>query len=122
MTLCEVYSAVRLTAEFGRGFSWSNLQNMRLFFLAYRDRLLPKCQMPSSILIGEKKQAASSKSAIAASTARADQQPHFQKETRSFDRTHPPQRCQYPRQFISALFTIRRGFEAATARVGQGGG
>src|SRR6266699_1177798 len=35
----------RLTAEFGRGFSRSNLQNMRLFFLAYHDRLPPKRQM-----------------------------------------------------------------------------
>src|SRR5262245_55070191 len=49
----------RLTAEFGRGFSRSNLQNMRLFFLAYRDRLLSKRQMPSGKLIGEKNQTVS---------------------------------------------------------------
>ena len=46
----------RLTAEFGRGFSRSNLQNMRLLFLAYCDRLPPKRQMPSGKLIGEKSQ------------------------------------------------------------------
>src|SRR5213594_3817875 len=46
----------RLTAEFGRGFSRSNLQNMRLFFLAYRDRLPPKRQMPSGKLINERSQ------------------------------------------------------------------
>jgi hypothetical protein len=63
----------RLTAEFGRGFSRSNLQNMRLFFLAYRDRLPQKRQMPSGKLIGEKSQTASGESALAASTARPDQ-------------------------------------------------
>ncbi len=68
----------RLTAEFGRGFSRSNLQNMRLLFLAYCDRLPPKRQMPSGKLIGEKSQTESSASALAASTARPDQQPHFQ--------------------------------------------
>lgn len=35
----------RLTGEFGKGFSRSNLQNMRLFYLAY-----PKCQTVSGIL------------------------------------------------------------------------
>src|SRR5450759_2399394 len=39
--------AERLTAEFGRGFSRSNLQNMRNFFLLYQDRLPHICQMPS---------------------------------------------------------------------------
>ena len=39
--------AERLTAEFGRGFSRSNLEYMRKFFLTYRDRLTEKSQMPS---------------------------------------------------------------------------
>ena len=39
-----------LTDEFGRGFSRSNLQNMRKFYLTYRDRLPEKCQMPSGKL------------------------------------------------------------------------
>jgi predicted nuclease of restriction endonuclease-like (RecB) superfamily len=39
-----------LTAEFGRGFSRSNLQNMRKFYLAYAERLPEKCQTPSGIL------------------------------------------------------------------------
>lgn len=39
--------ALELTAEFGKGFSRSNLQNMRKFYLAYADRLPEKCQMPS---------------------------------------------------------------------------
>ena len=39
--------AERLTAEFGRGFSRSNLEYMRKFFLTYRDRLPEKSQMPS---------------------------------------------------------------------------
>jgi predicted nuclease of restriction endonuclease-like (RecB) superfamily len=68
----------RLTAEFGRGFSRSNLQNMRLFFLAYHDRLPPKRQMPSGKLPGEKSQTASGASTLAASTARPDQQSPFQ--------------------------------------------
>lgn len=42
--------AERLTAEFGRGFSRSNLQNMRNFFLLYQDRLPHICQMPSGKL------------------------------------------------------------------------
>lgn len=39
-----------LTTEFGRGFSRSNLQNMRKFYLTYADRLPEKCQMPSGKL------------------------------------------------------------------------
>jgi predicted nuclease of restriction endonuclease-like (RecB) superfamily len=39
--------AERLTAEFGRGFSRSNLEYMRKFFLTYRQRLPQKSQMPS---------------------------------------------------------------------------
>jgi hypothetical protein len=39
--------AERLTAEFGRGFSRANLQNMRSFFLLYRDRLPRIRQTPS---------------------------------------------------------------------------
>lgn len=39
-----------LTTEFGRGFSRSNLQNMRKFYLAYAARLPEKCQTPSGIL------------------------------------------------------------------------
>ncbi len=42
--------SVELTAEFGKGFSRSNLQNMRKFYLSYSDRLTEKCQMPSSKL------------------------------------------------------------------------
>jgi predicted nuclease of restriction endonuclease-like (RecB) superfamily len=42
--------AASLTEEFGRGFSRSNLQNMRKFYLAYRDCLPEKCQMASGIL------------------------------------------------------------------------
>ncbi len=40
----------RLTEEFGRGFSRSNLQNMRNFFLLYQDRLSQIGQMPSDKL------------------------------------------------------------------------
>ena len=39
--------AQQLTGEFGRGFSRSNLEYMRKFFLIYRDRLPDKSQMPS---------------------------------------------------------------------------
>lgn len=42
--------SAELTGEFGRGFSRSNLQNMRKFYLAYPDRLLEKCQTPSGKL------------------------------------------------------------------------
>lgn len=44
-----------LTDEFGRGFSRSNLQSMRKFYLAYRDRLPEKCQMPSGKLAPKQK-------------------------------------------------------------------
>lgn len=37
----------RLTSEFGKGFSRSNLQNMRNFFLLYQCRLQHIAQMPS---------------------------------------------------------------------------
>jgi predicted nuclease of restriction endonuclease-like (RecB) superfamily len=47
--------AASLTDEFGRGFSRSNLQNMRKFYLTYRDRLPEKCQMPSGKLAPKQK-------------------------------------------------------------------
>lgn len=53
----------RLTEEFGKGFSRSNLQNMRNFYLIYRDRLPKKCQMASGKLIeGHKGQTVSGQS------------------------------------------------------------
>ena len=44
-----------LTEEFGRGFSRSNLQNMRNFYMAYCNRLPEKCQMASGKLTGGRK-------------------------------------------------------------------
>lgn len=41
----------RLTKEFGKGFSRANLQNMRNFYIVYRNRLPQKCQMVSGKLI-----------------------------------------------------------------------
>ncbi len=41
------------TAEFGRGFSRSNLEYMRKFYLAYKDRASQISQMPSGKLTGE---------------------------------------------------------------------
>jgi predicted nuclease of restriction endonuclease-like (RecB) superfamily len=52
----------RLTTEFGRGFSRTNLKNMRLFFLAYRHRTPPIGQMPSGQLVPKKSQMASGQS------------------------------------------------------------
>ena len=40
----------QLSGEFGRGFSRSNLEYMRKFFLIYRDRLPDKSQMLSGVL------------------------------------------------------------------------
>lgn len=42
--------AEKLTVELGRGFSRTNLEYMRKFYLAYRDRLAQKSQMPSGEL------------------------------------------------------------------------
>lgn len=47
--------AASLKYEFGRGFSRSNLQSMRKFYLTYRDRLPEKCQMPSGKLAPKQK-------------------------------------------------------------------
>lgn len=47
----------RLAKEFGKGFSRANLQNMRNFYIVYRDRFPQKCQMPSGKL--QKKRTAS---------------------------------------------------------------
>ena len=44
-----------LTEEFGRGFSRSNLQNMRKFYLTYADRLPGKGQTASGTLPAEEK-------------------------------------------------------------------
>jgi predicted nuclease of restriction endonuclease-like (RecB) superfamily len=49
--------SVRLTVEFGIGFSRSNLQNMRSFFLLWQDRMPKICQQPIGKLeIGGKSQ------------------------------------------------------------------
>mgnify|MGYP000166839786 CR=1 FL=1 len=45
----------RLTEDFGKGFSRSNLQNMRNFYMIYRNRLPDKCQMASGKLIERQK-------------------------------------------------------------------
>lgn len=51
-----------LTEKFGRGFSRSNLQNMRNFYMIYCNRLSEKCQMPSGKLVeGRKSQISSNK-------------------------------------------------------------
>ncbi|MEZ4730785.1 MAG: DUF1016 N-terminal domain-containing protein [Caldilineaceae bacterium] len=42
--------STHLTEEFGRGFSVSNLEYMRRFYLTYPNRLLPKSQTVSGIL------------------------------------------------------------------------
>ncbi len=47
--------AASLTEEFGRGFSRSNLEYMRRFFLAYQDRRPAISQKPSGILAAEQK-------------------------------------------------------------------
>jgi len=47
--------STELTAEFGRGFSRSNLEYMRKFYLAYKDRALAISQMPSGKLADERK-------------------------------------------------------------------
>ena len=49
--------SAQLTEEFGKGFSRSNLQNMRSFFLLWRERVLEICQQPVGKLEdGEKSQ------------------------------------------------------------------
>ena len=42
--------SVRLTEEFGKGFSRSNLQNMRTFFLLWQNRVPKICQQPTGEL------------------------------------------------------------------------
>ncbi len=55
----------RLTEEFGRGFSRSNLEYMRKFYLTYRDRLPEKSQIASGKLqAAEKSQKLSGKSGL----------------------------------------------------------
>jgi len=44
--------SARLTEEFGRGFSRSNLQAMRNFFIVWRDKIPRICQKPSGKLLG----------------------------------------------------------------------
>ena len=54
-----------LTREFGRGFSRTNLEYMRRFYLAYRERVLPKSQTPSGRLDApSKSQTLSGKSSV----------------------------------------------------------
>ena len=56
--------SAKLTEEFGRGFSRSNLQNMRSFFLLWEDRLPKICQQP----IGKLAEAEISQQPVAKST------------------------------------------------------
>jgi predicted nuclease of restriction endonuclease-like (RecB) superfamily len=49
----------RLTAEFGHGFSKSNLEYMRRFYLEYCNRVVKIAQMPSGQLVPKKSQMAS---------------------------------------------------------------
>ena len=54
--------SAELTKEFGKGFSRSNLEYMRKFFLAYQDRVPQILQMPSAnFLTNQKSQMASGK-------------------------------------------------------------
>ncbi|MBX3729439.1 MAG: hypothetical protein KF858_09665 [Candidatus Sumerlaeia bacterium] len=56
----------RLTAECGRGISRSNLQNMRSFFLLWKDRVAEICQQPTGKLaLPGKRQQPAGKSAAA---------------------------------------------------------
>jgi predicted nuclease of restriction endonuclease-like (RecB) superfamily len=67
----------RLTTEFGRGFSRTNLKNMRLFFLTYRHRTPPIGQMASGQLVPKKSQMASGQSqdALSEPSVRIPQMP-----------------------------------------------
>lgn len=47
--------SLQLTEEFGKGFSRSNLQNMRSFFLLWEDRAPKICQQPTGELISSNK-------------------------------------------------------------------
>ena len=48
--------SAKLTEEFGKGFSRSNLQNMRSLFLLWRERVLEICQQPVGKLARPEKQ------------------------------------------------------------------
>lgn len=64
--------SVALTAEFGRGFSRSNLEYMRKFYLTYQDRATQIAQAPSAkFLADEKSQMPSGKSVVARKTQTA---------------------------------------------------
>jgi len=55
--------SARLTEEFGKGFSRSNLQNMRAFFLLWKDKVPPIVQQPAGkFTIGENRQQPAGKS------------------------------------------------------------
>jgi hypothetical protein len=63
--------SAQLTSEFGRGFSRSNLQNMRKFYLTFADRLPEKCQIPSGKLsLDEKSQTPSGQLTLAGDSYR----------------------------------------------------
>ena len=47
--------SAELTAEFGRGFSRSYLENMRKFYLTYQDRVAEISQMPSGKFMTDQK-------------------------------------------------------------------
>ena len=68
--------STELTAEFGRGFSRSNLEYMRKFYFAYKDRALPISQMLSGKLADDRKGLAlsgkSSKTELLLVAAKAD--------------------------------------------------
>lgn len=109
--------AERLTEEFGRGFSRSNLEYMRKLFLAYRNRLPGKSQMVSGKLQSESheksqtlsggsspgKPSVSREGAQAGEKGRrrAGHRHHpLQEKARGVGHNHFAQECQHPRQGI----------------------
>gem|GEM_PF-3164481 len=104
--------SAELTAEFGRGFSRSNLEYMRKFYLTYQDRASRISQMPSGKLPFAILQTQSAKSAFPFKLGpfreigkRTPDHRHrsLQKEERCPCGNHTAQGCQHPCPGISAL-------------------
>ena len=114
--------AAELTAEFGRGFSRSNLEYMRKFFLAYKDRAPQISQMPSGKLLSPEKSQALSGILADTGKSRTPLAQHFSPFKLSWSQyvflisiNHPDERSFYEIEAVAGGWTLselRRQFNS----------
>ena len=104
--------AERLSKEFGNGYSRSNLEYLRRFFLQYKDRLSIPQTASGKLLGAEKSQT------VSGQLSHREETVVFQTLQKASGQSSSLFREQYPRTGIPALFVRQRG---VVAEAGGGG-